>query len=187
MPPTGFFIYSPPLSGLCRSRFPTNNPGDASLECRCHRLLHIYMYMPCQDIKLWSCSASPRPGLARSLRWYRLRHDQDLDQCQSFSALVYIAPLYNCTCFTKSKYSAIHASHWYRVTSSTFHFPQSRYLVMAPTIPSSAHGGMFHTFQGVTPKKPASEHQESSKSSNTGAAKRITTPHACAECKRRKM
>lgn len=46
---------------------------------------------------------------------------------------------------------------------------------------------MFHTFQGVTPKKPASEHHESSKSSNTGAAKRITTPHACAECKRRKI
>lgn len=59
---------------------------------------------------------------------------------------------------------------------------------MAPATATSAQGGMFHTFQGVTPRKPASEQQqETPKSSNASAAKRITTPHACAECKRRKM
>lgn len=59
---------------------------------------------------------------------------------------------------------------------------------MAPATATSAQGGMFHTFQGVTPRKPASEQQqENPKSSSASAAKRITTPHACAECKRRKM
>lgn len=59
---------------------------------------------------------------------------------------------------------------------------------MAPATTTSAQGGMFHTFQGVTPRKPASEQQqENPKSSSASAAKRITTPHACAECKRRKM
>ncbi|KAG6366304.1 hypothetical protein INS49_000481 [Diaporthe citri] len=59
---------------------------------------------------------------------------------------------------------------------------------MAPATTTSAQGGMFHTFQGVTPRKPASEQQqENPKSSSAAAAKRITTPHACAECKRRKI
>jgi len=58
---------------------------------------------------------------------------------------------------------------------------------MAPTIPVPTQGGMFHTFQGVTPRKPSTDSIESIKSSGASAAKRITTPHACAECKRRKM
>ncbi|KAK2033625.1 fungal-specific transcription factor domain-containing protein [Colletotrichum zoysiae] len=58
---------------------------------------------------------------------------------------------------------------------------------MAPSIPVSTQGGMFHTFQGVTPRKPASESQESGKSAGSNTSKRITTPHACAECKRRKI
>ncbi|KAJ9155021.1 Fungal-specific transcription factor domain-containing protein [Pleurostoma richardsiae] len=58
---------------------------------------------------------------------------------------------------------------------------------MAPTIPIPTQGGMFHTFQGVTPRKPSTESQDSGKSSGNSAAKRITTPHACAECKRRKI
>ncbi|OIW32528.1 fungal-specific transcription factor domain-containing protein [Coniochaeta ligniaria NRRL 30616] len=58
---------------------------------------------------------------------------------------------------------------------------------MAPSIPIPTQGGMFHTFQGVTPRKPSTDSQESSKSSISNAAKRITTPHACAECKRRKI
>ncbi|TDZ25393.1 Lactose regulatory protein LAC9 [Colletotrichum orbiculare MAFF 240422] len=59
---------------------------------------------------------------------------------------------------------------------------------MAPsTTVVPTQGGMFHTFQGVTPRKPASDSQDSSKSSGGIASKRITTPHACAECKRRKI
>ncbi len=56
-----------------------------------------------------------------------------------------------------------------------------------PNITVPAQGGMFHTFQGVTPRKASTDSQESIKTSGSGAAKRITTPHACAECKRRKM
>ncbi|KAB5540403.1 fungal-specific transcription factor domain-containing protein [Coniochaeta sp. 2T2.1] len=58
---------------------------------------------------------------------------------------------------------------------------------MAPTIPVPTQGGMFHTFQGVTPRKPSTDSQESFKTSASNASKRITTPHACAECKRRKI
>ncbi|KAK3904080.1 lactose regulatory protein LAC9 [Staphylotrichum tortipilum] len=58
---------------------------------------------------------------------------------------------------------------------------------MAPTIPVPTQGGMFHTFQGVTPRKASADPQDSPKSSGASAAKRITTPHACAECKRRKI
>ncbi|KAK2000655.1 fungal-specific transcription factor [Colletotrichum falcatum] len=58
---------------------------------------------------------------------------------------------------------------------------------MAPSIPVSTQGGMFHTFQGVTPRKPTADSQESGKSTGSSTSKRITTPHACAECKRRKI
>ncbi|TPX15061.1 uncharacterized protein E0L32_004891 [Thyridium curvatum] len=58
---------------------------------------------------------------------------------------------------------------------------------MAPTIPVPTQGGMFHTFQGVTPRKPTTDSQETTKTNGTGTTKRITTPHACAECKRRKI
>ncbi|TQN67578.1 Lactose regulatory protein LAC9, partial [Colletotrichum shisoi] len=58
---------------------------------------------------------------------------------------------------------------------------------MAPLVPVSAQGGMFHTFQGVTPRKPIIDSQESGKSTSSSSSKRITTPHACAECKRRKI
>ncbi|KAK0722207.1 fungal-specific transcription factor domain-containing protein [Lasiosphaeria miniovina] len=58
---------------------------------------------------------------------------------------------------------------------------------MAPSIPVPAQGGMFHTFQGITPRKASTDSQDSIKSSGTSASKRITTPHACAECKRRKI
>ncbi|KAM0327947.1 hypothetical protein ACHAQA_005346 [Verticillium albo-atrum] len=58
---------------------------------------------------------------------------------------------------------------------------------MAPSIPVPTQGGMFHTFQGVTPRKPASDSQENGKTPGASAQKRITTPHACAECKRRKI
>ncbi|KAK4152773.1 lactose regulatory protein LAC9 [Chaetomidium leptoderma] len=58
---------------------------------------------------------------------------------------------------------------------------------MAPSISVASQGGMFHTFQGVTPRKASTDSQDSIKSSSAGAAKRITTPHACAECKRRKI
>ncbi|KAK4245471.1 fungal-specific transcription factor-like protein [Corynascus novoguineensis] len=58
---------------------------------------------------------------------------------------------------------------------------------MAPTIPVPTQGGMFHTFQGVTPRKTSTDSQDSTKTSGSGTAKRITTPHACAECKRRKI
>ncbi|KAJ4300266.1 hypothetical protein N0V88_002938 [Collariella sp. IMI 366227] len=58
---------------------------------------------------------------------------------------------------------------------------------MAPSIPVPTHGGMFHTFQGVTPRKTTADSPESAKTSSAAAAKRITTPHACAECKRRKI
>lgn len=54
-------------------------------------------------------------------------------------------------------------------------------------MPSSAQGGMFHTFQGVTPRKPATESHDGNKPSGATGSKRITTPHACAECKRRKI
>ncbi|KAH8681609.1 fungal-specific transcription factor [Xylariales sp. PMI_506] len=58
---------------------------------------------------------------------------------------------------------------------------------MAPSIPIPTQGGMFHTFQGVTPRKQSVDSSDGSKTSNANAAKRITTPHACAECKRRKI
>jgi hypothetical protein len=46
---------------------------------------------------------------------------------------------------------------------------------------------MFHTFQGVTPKKTSAESPDGAKSNGGNGSKRITTPHACAECKRRKI
>ncbi|KAK6067769.1 fungal specific transcription factor domain-containing protein [Seiridium cupressi] len=55
---------------------------------------------------------------------------------------------------------------------------------MAPAIPIPTQGGMFHTFQGVTPRKQSVDSSEGSKTISSSAAKRITTPHACAECKR---
>lgn len=44
-----------------------------------------------------------------------------------------------------------------------------------------------HVVQGVTPRKPANDSHDGGKASGASNAKRITTPHACAECKRRKM
>ncbi|KAL1837640.1 hypothetical protein VTJ49DRAFT_3560 [Mycothermus thermophilus] len=58
---------------------------------------------------------------------------------------------------------------------------------MAPSIPVPTQGGMFHTFQGVTPRKTSTDSPDNTKTSGTGTTKRITTPHACAECKRRKI
>ncbi|KAK8051387.1 fungal-specific transcription factor domain-containing protein [Apiospora rasikravindrae] len=58
---------------------------------------------------------------------------------------------------------------------------------MAPSIPIPTQGGMFHTFQGVTPRKQSTDSADGTKTNSNGTAKRITTPHACAECKRRKM
>ncbi|KIH94787.1 hypothetical protein SPBR_03610 [Sporothrix brasiliensis 5110] len=58
---------------------------------------------------------------------------------------------------------------------------------MAPTIPVATQAGMFHTFQGVTPRKQSTDSQDSTKTATTNTSKRVTTPHACAECKRRKM
>ncbi|OAA56698.1 fungal specific transcription factor domain-containing protein [Niveomyces insectorum RCEF 264] len=58
---------------------------------------------------------------------------------------------------------------------------------MAPTAPVPTQAGMFHTFQGVTPRKQSTDSQDSSKSVGHSASKRVTTPHACAECKRRKI
>ncbi|KFA75600.1 hypothetical protein S40288_04438 [Stachybotrys chartarum IBT 40288] len=58
---------------------------------------------------------------------------------------------------------------------------------MAPTIPVPTQGGMFHTFQGVTPRKPSAESPDGGKATGNTGSKRITTPHACAECKRRKI
>lgn len=58
---------------------------------------------------------------------------------------------------------------------------------MAPSIPIPTQGGMFHTFQGVTPRKQSTDSGEGAKTNGNGTAKRITTPHACAECKRRKI
>ncbi|KAJ3578119.1 hypothetical protein NPX13_g2449 [Xylaria arbuscula] len=49
---------------------------------------------------------------------------------------------------------------------------------MAPSIPVPTQGGMFHTFQGVTPRKQSSESGENAKTNGSGVAKRITTPHA---------
>ncbi|KAK7927760.1 fungal specific transcription factor domain-containing protein [Apiospora marii] len=58
---------------------------------------------------------------------------------------------------------------------------------MAPSIPIPTQGGMFHTFQGVTPRKQSTDSADGTKTNSNGTAKRITTPHACAECKRRKI
>lgn len=41
--------------------------------------------------------------------------------------------------------------------------------------------------QGVTPRKPSTDSAEGGKSNGNTGSKRITTPHACAECKRRKI
>ncbi|KAJ8060593.1 hypothetical protein OCU04_010904 [Sclerotinia nivalis] len=50
---------------------------------------------------------------------------------------------------------------------------------------------MFHTFQGLAPPRQtlSSEQtiQDTPKPTTNGVTKRITTPHACAECKRRKI
>ncbi|KUJ06930.1 uncharacterized protein LY89DRAFT_661055 [Mollisia scopiformis] len=54
--------------------------------------------------------------------------------------------------------------------------------------PSLGSSKMFHTFQGLAPPRPLAEHnQEAPKPTTNGVSKRITTPHACAECKRRKI
>jgi hypothetical protein len=46
----------------------------------------------------------------------------------------------------------------------------------------------FLAVQGLAPPRQASEQsQEAPKPSTNGVSKRITTPHACAECKRRKI
>ncbi|KAI6782708.1 putative transcriptional regulatory protein-like protein [Emericellopsis cladophorae] len=58
---------------------------------------------------------------------------------------------------------------------------------MAPTAHPPTQGGMFHTFQGVTPRKTLTEASDGGKSNSNSGNKRITTPHACAECKRRKI
>ncbi|KAG9229358.1 fungal-specific transcription factor domain-containing protein [Amylocarpus encephaloides] len=56
---------------------------------------------------------------------------------------------------------------------------------MTPSLGSSK---MFHTFQGLAPPRPTAEQsQETPKPATNGISKRITTPHACAECKRRKI
>lgn len=57
---------------------------------------------------------------------------------------------------------------------------------MPPSISIPNGSGMFHTFQGVTPRKPSLASSYSPKNCSPGN-KRITTPHACAECKRRKI
>ncbi|KAF7924454.1 hypothetical protein EAE99_006402 [Botrytis elliptica] len=52
---------------------------------------------------------------------------------------------------------------------------------------------MFHTFQGLAPPRETLSSTEQSiivdtpKPTTNGVTKRITTPHACAECKRRKI
>lgn len=58
---------------------------------------------------------------------------------------------------------------------------------MAPPTTSSAPGGMFHTFQGVVPRKQQAATPSTSSKSRDPGSKRITTSHACAECKRRKI
>ncbi|CAG8979834.1 hypothetical protein HYALB_00002606 [Hymenoscyphus albidus] len=56
---------------------------------------------------------------------------------------------------------------------------------MSPSLSSSK---MFHTFQGLAPPRVTTEQaQETQKPVINGVSKRITTPHACAECKRRKI
>ncbi|KAH6989411.1 fungal-specific transcription factor domain-containing protein [Ilyonectria sp. MPI-CAGE-AT-0026] len=57
---------------------------------------------------------------------------------------------------------------------------------MPPTISIPPRNGMFHTFQGITPQRPSVGSPDSPKTCSSGN-KRITTPHACAECKRRKI
>ncbi|EGY13708.1 uncharacterized protein VDAG_00390 [Verticillium dahliae VdLs.17] len=46
---------------------------------------------------------------------------------------------------------------------------------------------MPFSIQGVTPRKPTADSQDNGKTPGASAQKRITTPHACAECKRRKI
>ncbi|KAF5529408.1 lactose regulatory [Fusarium circinatum] len=56
---------------------------------------------------------------------------------------------------------------------------------MSPSSTKVAAGGSFHTFQGIIPKKqPAAS---SSARPRVAGTRRITTPHACTECKRRKI
>lgn len=57
---------------------------------------------------------------------------------------------------------------------------------MTPTMTVSPVG-MFHTFQGVAPRKCSADSPDGTKPSTPGTSKRVTTPHACAECKRRKI
>ncbi|KAF4337694.1 e3 ubiquitin ligase ccnb1ip1 [Fusarium beomiforme] len=56
---------------------------------------------------------------------------------------------------------------------------------MSPSNTKVAAGGSFHTFQGIIPKKqPAAS---SNARPRVAGTRRITTPHACTECKRRKI
>jgi hypothetical protein len=56
---------------------------------------------------------------------------------------------------------------------------------MSPSSTKVASGGSFHTFQGIIPKKqPAAS---SNARPRVAGTRRITTPHACTECKRRKI
>ncbi|KKA28314.1 hypothetical protein TD95_003021 [Thielaviopsis punctulata] len=56
---------------------------------------------------------------------------------------------------------------------------------MPPMAQLSAQSGMFHTFQGVAPRKQPPGPRV--KPVPIPGAKRVTTPHACTECKRRKI
>ncbi|KAF7560253.1 hypothetical protein G7046_g3918 [Stylonectria norvegica] len=58
---------------------------------------------------------------------------------------------------------------------------------MVPSTTANSKGGMFHIFQGIAPRKPSAESPDAAKSGSSGGGKRITTPHACVECKRRKI
>ncbi|KAF5018854.1 hypothetical protein F66182_9146 [Fusarium sp. NRRL 66182] len=56
---------------------------------------------------------------------------------------------------------------------------------MSPSSTKAAAGGSFHTFQGIIPKKQPTA--SSNARPRVAGARRITTPHACTECKRRKI
>lgn len=60
---------------------------------------------------------------------------------------------------------------------------------MAPSTGAAgnANPSMFHTIQLSNPPRPELAQEAFQKAPANGAPKRITTPHACAECKRRKI
>lgn len=167
------------------SRYPTITSQGMALDADCHGKSYIYIYISL-TAPVYPVFVRSRPGeIPRS------GTNKTISTLPLTVLLLYIHKylyrIWTTVHELRRRDDDCHACLW---TLDHLSHPEFNIVIefkMAPTITIPAQGGMFHTFQGVTPRKPAAEQQENPKSASSGTAKRITTPHACAECKRRKM